>query len=110
MKPEHLRKTSALSVHKNDPPPEQPQISYLAIYEEAKLRKHWIYDPQIKRWQSPEEFLELEKRYNGNETGRLSRLQIRDPMEGIKAGNVQIQSLKERLELLVRRVVDYYKG
>ncbi|MDQ7949504.1 MAG: hypothetical protein REI93_11700, partial [Pedobacter sp.] len=53
---------------------------YQKLFEEAKSKKHWIYDPQIKRWQSPEEFLELEKRYIGGETERLSRLQIKDPM------------------------------
>ena len=96
MKPEYLRKPSTFFVHKNVPDQaQQPLITYLNIYEEAKLKKHWIYDPQIKRWQTPEEFLELEKRYSGGETDRLTRLQVRDPVEGINAGNQQIQELKE---------------
>jgi hypothetical protein len=82
---------------------------YLAIYEQAKLQRKWVYDPELKRWQSPEEFLENEKRYSGGEADRLSRLQVRDPMDGINASYVQLQDLKERMEIFVKRVLDYYK-
>jgi hypothetical protein len=110
MKPEHLRKPSTFFVHKNNnSQPQQPSISYLSIYEEAKLKKHWIYDPEIKRWQSPEEFLELVQRYSGDETNRLGRLEIKDPMQGIEASYIQLQNLKERMEIFVKRVINYYK-
>jgi hypothetical protein len=82
---------------------------YLVIYEQAKLQHKWIYDPKLKRWQTPEEFFENEKRYAGGEPDRLSRLQVRDPMDGIKASYVQLQDLKERMELFVKRVLEYYK-
>lgn len=91
-------------------PKESPKASaYLTIYEQAKLQRKWIYDPKLKRWQTPEEFLENEKRYSGGETDRFSRLQIRDPMDGINASYVQLQDLKERMEIFVKRVLDYYK-
>ena len=83
--------------------------AYLAIYESAVANNHWIYDPQLKRWQTPEEFLENEKRISGGEPGRLSRLQVRDPMDGVNASYVQLQDLKERMEIFVKRVLDYYQ-
>jgi hypothetical protein len=60
-------------------------------------------------WQSPEEFLECERRYSGDETNRLGRLQIKDPMQGIEASYIQLQNLKERMEIFVKRVIEYYK-
>lgn len=83
--------------------------AYQAIFEKAKLEHKWIYDPHLKRWQTPEEFLENEKRYSGGEEDRLSKLQVRDPMDGINASYVQLQDLKERMETFVKRVLDYYK-
>ncbi|MBB2146908.1 hypothetical protein GM921_15495 [Pedobacter sp. LMG 31464] len=92
------------------PPKTKPNTPlYITLYEEAKLKKHWIYDPDIKRWQSPEEFLELEKRISGGEPNRLSRLQVKDPIEGIEAGYLQMKVLKERMEIFVKRVIEYYK-
>jgi hypothetical protein len=91
-------------------PKENPKApACLEIYERAKLQRKWIYDPQLKRWQTPEEFLENEKRYSGGEADRLSKLQVRDPMDGINASYVQLQDLKERMEIFVKRVLDYYK-
>jgi hypothetical protein len=83
--------------------------SYLAIYNEAKTKHHWIYDPSIKRWMTPEELKGFEERISGGEPNRLARFQIKDPMEGIEAGYIQLQSLKERMEIFVKRVIEYYK-
>ena len=77
--------------------------------KQAKIAKHCIYDPEIKRWQTPEEFLELEKRISGGELKRLERLQIKDPMEGINAAYQQLQSLKDRMEVFVKKVIEYYR-
>jgi len=89
--------------------PPKALITYYTIYEKAKAAKQWIYDPEIKRWQTPEEFLELEKRISGGEPKRLERLQIKDPMEGVNAAYEQLQSLKDRMEVFVKKVVEYYK-
>ncbi|WP_316848598.1 hypothetical protein [Pedobacter psychrodurus] len=89
--------------------PPKPLITYFTIYEKAKAAKHWIYDPEIKRWQTPEEFLELEKRMSGGEPKRLERLQIKDPMEGVNAAYEQLQSLKDRMEVFVKKIIAYYK-
>jgi len=89
--------------------PVKPLVTCFTIYQEAKAANHWIYDPEIKRWQTPEEFLELEKRITGGEPKRLERLQIKDPMEGIDAAYEQLQSLKDRMEVFVKNVINYYK-
>jgi len=112
MKPKELIRESEMERRaKNYKPeaPPKPSITYFTIYECAKAANHWIYDPQIKRWQTPEEFMELEKNISGGEPGRLERLQIKDPLEGINAAYEQLQSLKDRMEIFVKRVVDYYK-
>lgn len=112
MKPRELIGKSELERrmenYKYEEPP-KPSITYFTIYEKAKALKHWIYDPEIKRWQTPEEFLELEKRISGGEPKRLERLQIKDPMEGVNAAYEQLQSLKDRMELFVKRVIEYYR-
>lgn len=84
-------------------------ITTSAIYNEAKSKNRWIYDPEIKRWMTPEEFKAFEERITGGEPNRLAKLQIKDPMEGIEAGYIQLQYLKERMEIFVKRVVEYYK-
>jgi len=89
-------------------PSGQP-LTYIAIYEEAKLKKQWIYDPEIKRWQNPEEFLEQQKRISGGLPDRFSKLQVRDPQEGLEAADKQIQSIMERKAILTKRIIEYYK-
>jgi len=91
------------------PKPTVSVPSYLAIYNEAKSKNQWVYDPQIKRWMTPEEFKGFEERLSGGEPIRLARMQVKDPIEGIEAGYVQLQSLKERMEIFVKRVLEYYR-
>jgi len=112
MKPQELIRESELEKKWKNYRPQvvpKPSITYFSIYEQAKAAHHWIYDPTIKRWQSPEEFLELEKTMSGGDPKRLERLQIKDPTEGINAGYEQLQSLKDRMEVFVKRVIDYYR-
>ena len=112
MKPKELIRESEMETkwknYKPEEPP-KPTVTYFTIYEQAKAAKQWIYDPEIKRWQTPEEFIELEKRISGGDPKRLERLQIKDPIEGINAAFEQLQSLKDRMEVFVKRVIEYYK-
>ncbi|KRT13830.1 hypothetical protein ASU31_22605 [Pedobacter ginsenosidimutans] len=112
MKPKELIRKSELEQKRENykyEEPAKPSVTCYAIYQQAKAAKHWIYDPEIKRWQTPEEFLELEKRISGGESKRLERLQIKDPMMGIDAAYEQLQSLKDRMEVFVKKVIIYYK-
>ena len=79
------------------------------IYERAVKQNLWIFDPEVKRWQSPEEFKARESGRSGGDPKRLERLQIRDPMEGVEAGYLQLQSLTSRMEIFAKRVLAYYK-
>lgn len=109
-RPEREDRNSIFKRYKNQPsimPIEQPV--YLALYEEAKFKKHWIYDPEIKRWQNPEEFLEQQKRLSGGLNDRLAKIQVRDPMEGLEAADKQIQSIIERKAILTKRIIEYHK-
>ncbi|RLJ80502.1 hypothetical protein [Pedobacter alluvionis] len=65
--------------------------------------------PEIKRGETPEEFLELEERITDGEPKQLERLQIKDPMEGIKAAYEQFQWLKDRMDVFAKKVIEYYK-
>nr|WP_276900206.1 hypothetical protein [Pedobacter kyonggii] len=112
MKPKELIRKSELELKRENYKYEEPakaSVTCFTIYKQAKIAKHWIYDPEIKRWQTPEEFLELEKRISGGELKRLERLQIKDPMEGINAAYQQLQSLKDRMEVFVKKVIEYYR-
>jgi len=105
MKPKELIRESEMETRwKNYKPeePPKPTTTYFTIYEQAKAAKQWIYDPEIKRWQTPEEFIELEKRISGGDPKRLERLQIKDPIEGINAAYEQLQSLKEGWRFLLK--------
>lgn len=83
--------------------------AYLKKYQEAIKNGHWIYDPQLKRWFTPEEFKDIEMNTSGVDPKRLERLQIRDPLQGIQAAHVQLQDLKDRMEIFTKRVLDYYR-
>jgi hypothetical protein len=91
------------------PPKQQEAPAHISIYNEAKSKNQWIYDPDIKRWFTPEEFLDLEQRISGGAPNRLARMQVKDPIEGIEASFIQMQSLKDRMEIFVKRVLEYYK-
>ncbi|RZK72566.1 MAG: hypothetical protein EOO85_19000 [Pedobacter sp.] len=112
MKPKELIRESELQQRWKNYQPEvqpKPSLTYYTIYEQAKAAKQWIYDPDIKRWQTPEEFLKLEKKITCGDPKRLERLQIKDPIEGVNAAYEQMQSLKDRMEVFVKRVIDYYR-
>ena len=87
----------------------QMEPAYVKIYQLALKNGHWIYDPDLKRWYDPEEFKGLEQKINGGDPKRLQRMQVRDPMQGIKAAHVQLQDLKDRMEIFIKRVVEYYR-
>lgn len=86
-----------------------PNANYRPIYDEAVSKRLWIYDPEIKRWQTPEEFKKNEENITTGDLKRYSRLKVKDPKEGIEAAFVQIEDLKNRMEIFVKRVLEYYR-
>ena len=106
------------------------------IAEEAKTQGLWLYDPDYRRWYSPEQFMHTYS-YADAKPEFLSRLQIRHPLEGIEAGFLKmkdahaklegylqqnsfpperlqaqlkkIRDIQARLEAMTKTVVEYYK-
>jgi len=53
--------TQRMQAYVNSQPKVIPmEPAYLKIYQQAIKSGHWIYDPDIKRWLTPEEFKEIE--------------------------------------------------
>jgi hypothetical protein len=97
-----------------DPIEPEPVYVYVRsvkdIVGEAKKKKMWVYDPGKKDWFSPEEFESLWGRVCNGIQPFLDKVQIRDPMEGIRAGNQRLQDMQIKLEDFTKKVVEYYRG
>jgi hypothetical protein len=78
------------------------------IVEEAKSKGVWIFDPQYKKWYSPEDFAHTFNYANANDDF-LKRLQLRHPNEGIEAGFKRLADIHLRLQVFVKVVMEYYK-
>lgn len=79
------------------------------IVREASKRNLWLYDPRDKSWYSPEEFsTKFERIVAGNEKF-LEKIQIRDPIDGIKGGYKRLQDIQIKLQDFTGRVLQYYK-
>lgn len=80
------------------------------IYKRALADGEWIYDPSTKRWFNPEEFWEHYQRFDNLDMKWIDELEIRDPEEGLKAADQQIESILSRKAVFVKRIVDYWKN
>lgn len=78
------------------------------IADEAKAKGLWLYCPEYKHWYTPEEF-KYTFTYANAEDEFLKRLQIRNPIEGVKAGFKRLTEIQNRLDLFSEKVVTYYK-
>ncbi len=67
----------------------------------------WVYDPESKRWFTPQEFLELFGGYYADHK-LFHRVKIKDPVAGIEAGYKQLENLKARLLAFSKKVIAYY--
>jgi len=77
------------------------------LYNEARQLKLWFFDPQIKRWFTPEEFYNMYNKHPGNDK-IFHRIQLKDPFDGIEAAHKQLENLSTRLLIFTRRVISYY--
>jgi len=88
----------------------QPQyVTCKFLFDAAKKRNLWLFDPQTKRWFSPEEFFGLYNKYPVNDK-IFQRVEIKDPVEGLQAGHQQLTSIQNRLEIFGKKVIEYYAG
>ena len=93
------------------PADERPVIkTYSQIAQEALYKRHWIFDPKDRHWYTPEELMEKFGRIAKGEEDFFKRLQIRDPLEGLKAGHQKAEDLIALVESFSVRVVEYFKN
>ncbi len=86
------------------------QFSCHTLAKLAREQRLWVFDPEIKKWYTPEEFVMLYERYiTGHET-LVQRMQLRDPFEGIEAAYHQMESLQSRAKAFTLRVLEYFNG
>lgn len=92
---------------------EQPELikkSCSHIVQEARQKSMWIYDPSNRTWYSPDDFQQqFERIVSGNEKF-LAQVQIRDPSDGIVAGNQKLTDLQQKLEDFTNRVIAYFRN
>ncbi|MBG6233515.1 hypothetical protein IWX76_000070 [Pedobacter sp. CAN_A7] len=80
------------------------------VVNKANAKRLWIFEPKVKRWWTPEEFMSQYERFENLDPKWIENLQVRDPLEGIEAADVQIKSILDRKAILIQKIVDYWKG
>jgi hypothetical protein len=82
-------------------------LSAEKIKQQAEAAGKWIYDPNFKKWYTPDEFYtEFKLYYLDNPL--FHRVKLRHPNDGITAGFKQLADLQSRLVDFTRKVVEYY--
>jgi hypothetical protein len=69
----------------------------------------WVFDSQLKVWHTREEFLKLYAKAPYQE-GLTRRFKALDPTQGMVAADLQIQKILDKKQLLINRIIDYYKS
>lgn len=91
------------------------QLEYNAYIDSkvasAKQADSWIYDPSHKYWYTPDEFAKKFKdRWDFNKSELwFESLQIRNPMDGLRAGFKQLEDMRKKLELFSEKAFMYYR-
>ncbi|MEO6868471.1 MAG: hypothetical protein ABI168_02430 [Ginsengibacter sp.] len=78
------------------------------IADEAKRKGMWLYDPEYKKWYSPEDFRHIFTYANATDDF-LKTIQVRHPEDGVQAGFKKLGNLHLRLQEFSKAVIDYYK-
>lgn len=76
------------------------------LYIQAKKARLWVYDPQVKRWFTPEEFYTMYSKYANDQF--YVRMQLRDPFDAIDAAHLQLEDLNNRLLQFTKKLFEYY--
>jgi hypothetical protein len=84
------------------------QFSCHVLAKMARENRLWVFDPEIKKWYTPEEFAAMYERYITGQEALVQRIQLRDPFEGIEAAYHQMESLQSRAKAFTLRVLEYF--
>ncbi|ETZ21151.1 hypothetical protein [Pedobacter sp. V48] len=77
------------------------------IFNNALKQRLWVFEPSVKRWFSPEEFMEMYERYDNLDPKWIEKIEVRDPMEGLEAADTQVESILARKAILTKKIIDY---
>ena len=91
-------------------PPTQHIKTCKDIAREARSANMWVYDPSTKTWYNPEDFFQQYGRVATGYEKFLEQVQIKDPLEGIKAGYQRLIDLQVKLEAFTKRVVEHQRA
>lgn len=78
-----------------------------SLAEEARRRRLWLYDPQYKRWYSPDDFVKSFGQSMQNHDSYFDSIQIKDPIEAILQGQKAIKDLQNKVHALTERVLEH---
>nr|WP_294873641.1 hypothetical protein [uncultured Pedobacter sp.] len=80
------------------------------IFNNALKQRLWVFEPSVKRWFSPEEFMEMYERYDNLDPKWIAKIEVRDPMEGLEAADTQVESILARKAILTKKIIDYERA
>lgn len=84
---------------------------FMVLLNEAIRKDFWLFNTEIKRWYTPDEFRQLNERIDRASQNRLlEKYKVMDPLEGLDAAHRQLESLRTRLEVFEKKVVEYYRS
>lgn len=75
---------------------------------QACKKNYWLFDIESKEWFTPEEF-DLRFTPEQYEKGWHKRIKVLDPLDGLKAAEIQTQKIAEKRLVLQARIIKYYQ-
>ena len=88
----------------------QQTILCLDLVNAALRTDNWLFDPSTKTWYTPTEFKQQFERITAGNEKFLMQIQIRDPLDGVRAGKLRIQDMQIKLEDLTQKIISYYRN
>jgi hypothetical protein len=106
-----IREHKPLMAYANNYEQKVSTLSLITIvFNNAVKQGLWLFDPSIKRWFNPDEFMDLYKNYDNLDPKWIEKIEIRDPIEGLEAADTQIESILSRKAILTKRVIEYERA
>lgn len=106
-----IREHKPLMAYANNYEQKVSTLSLITIvFNNAVKQGLWLFDPSIKRWFNPDEFMDLYKNYDNLDPKWIEKIEIRDPIEALEAADTQIESILSRKAILTKRVIEYERA
>lgn len=121
MKPRYLSEEEEERRLKYQPryTPSPPEVGHMyfvqKLVNDAIKQNRWLFQKEIKRWYTPEEYLEYMNQFSYDGSKDWEKIIILDPREGLLAADkmleklsIEVKDTTERMIILRKRVLDYY--